>query len=116
MKKSLWIVKRLFGECQREFTLALCPRFQKLSRYIASDLQRLGNRPPLSHKTWNVVRCGQVHALGEFFNVKFRHSLHPSSVRTIETEFLRRNSVSKTYRRAFFFCGCGFFLAAGWAA
>ena len=45
--------------------------------------------------------------------MKFCNSLHQSSVYVIETEFLGRNSVSKTYRRAFFFCGCGFFLAAG---
>ena len=49
--------------------LAVGLGLKQLGADIASDLQRLGHRTALSYQAGDVVRCRQVYAFGQPFNV-----------------------------------------------
>jgi len=58
-------------QCRRKryvsFTLA--PSFDNLSGYIACDLERFRDSPPLRHKSWQLIRSRKKHAFRESLDV-----------------------------------------------
>ena len=56
--------------------LAVRLGLEQLGADIASDLQRLGQRAALSYQAGDVVRCRQLHALRQPFNVQIDDPFH----------------------------------------
>jgi hypothetical protein len=53
-----------------------CPRLCQYPRDIMGDFHSLGERPPLRHQTWHIVRRGEVDALRQQFDVEIDELFH----------------------------------------
>ncbi len=56
--------------------LALPAGFDQFFCHVARDFERLGNGSALCYKTRQIIRCREVNAFGQLFNVNLQRQFH----------------------------------------
>src|SRR5258708_28816348 len=70
-----WIVERVADAWQGRAGIVRL-RLDELLRNVASDLNRLLDRPPLGHESLDFIARREIDAFGQSFDVQLSHVFH----------------------------------------